>query len=520
MCTEDPSAELEPPRGRWIGWHLLAVALVASGLLAFYAETFEPHEHHLHHPFADQAGYITTARTWTDTGQLRSGIIYPAYVLTENWRPYMPGHYAALSAAYRLFGYSPFTTLLPSLVSYVLAALGVFAAASKRYGRQRGWVGVSLFFLFSPLLAYSFTAMAELTLIAAASLALAAFTCLPLRAQRLTLPLLLCLPFVFRETGALYILPMISILIGKGEGSLKRLTGIVLASVVILSLVHQGQVAQGKGSLPLSWVSQNGFNYTDALSEPTPLPWAEWPAAVWGNLERNLHQYVNEDVRRHTPDENGITGLLLLLATGLVGLGAGLVRLRRDPALFGGALLFWSVVLLIYLLYDVRGQKAMRSLLFTTPALAVALAGVPLGRPGRAPRFRWALAPVVLLAAWGSHRFTGALAEQITQAPDSVAECDALMESVGHDDSTLLMAPGDMMARYAVHHYPVAAAFPPANEGTLALLEQRWPVGTLILSRRMVGWKLKQEKFHLDTLPPYRKGVSCEGNLYSVYQRR
>src|SRR5215216_3121770 len=49
--------------------------------------------------FNDQVGYISVARTFVETGVLRSNIIYPSTLLQEATKNYfyMPGHYVALA---------------------------------------------------------------------------------------------------------------------------------------------------------------------------------------------------------------------------------------------------------------------------------------------------------------------------------------------------------------------------------------------------------------------------------------
>ena len=150
-----------PGKRLWLG---ALIALVAATLvLATYAHRFEPDRLHLGGRYVDQAGYVTTAQVWLDTGVLESGLTYPAYLREPGWRLYMPGHYVALALSFELFGHGVWASLAPNLIAFALACAFVAGLALRRYGLRAAVFAVLLFAFFPLQQQYAFTAMAELT---------------------------------------------------------------------------------------------------------------------------------------------------------------------------------------------------------------------------------------------------------------------------------------------------------------------------------------------------------------------
>ena len=102
---------------------------------------------------------------------------------------YMPSYYLALATSYKLFGFGAFQSLLPSLVSFVLAAVCTCLIARRFYGRTAGWLAAILFIAFPPNLFFACVAMSEMAVTASAVIALCVFIYLPPRARLYVGPL-------------------------------------------------------------------------------------------------------------------------------------------------------------------------------------------------------------------------------------------------------------------------------------------------------------------------------------------
>ena len=477
--------------------------------------------------FNDQVGYISTARTLLKTGTLSSSIVYPSILLqtaTKNYF-YMPGHYLALAASYWLFGYGVWQSLLPNLVAYVLAAIGVYLIARRFYNRRVGLAAAGLFMLFAPNLVYAFSAMSEMTRVAATVLALAVFVYLPLRWQFLAGPWLAAVPFLFRETGAFLLSPMALFLYDKLKRRRLWLTaGFVVYGMVVLSLIYFSSLSAGRPSLMAANVfdNQNTTVYTDAfanqrVSSPTLGDWLHRiPSKVWESAVALVRTIITAPL-----DFLAMWTVILLVLALLSAIGAAL---WKDKFFLATAVLSLGHLVFLAALYETLGYDWLRSLLSVTPFLAIVgaawvdrLIWPAHGRVTRVPnRIRWATvvgaaAGVALVSAVAvRHFFRPAV---VLDAVD--ARRTAWLEQIGHDDSTMLVTPV-IFFDYVNLHYPVTWAFIPGNVETLDLLAARYTIGTIVLPKGQ------------DTFSPLALGqvglvlektAQLEGTLYEIYQR-
>src|SRR5262249_3929997 len=150
----------------------------------------------------DQVGYITTARKLAETGRLSSSCHYPSLLSQQTTKDYlyMPGFYCLLAGSYRLFGYGVLQSELPSLVCCAASTLLTYRVAPRVYGRRVGLLASLLVAAYPPHLVFAFTAMMETPVVAAAMAALCAFVYLPRERRPYLTPLVLIIPFLFRET--------------------------------------------------------------------------------------------------------------------------------------------------------------------------------------------------------------------------------------------------------------------------------------------------------------------------------
>ncbi len=498
----------------------LAVGLAALLVLAAHALPFEPGELHIQGPFVDQAGYITTARNVAELGELRCGLIYPAFVENPDWRPYMPGHYLSLAAAYALFGYGNWTSLLPNILAFVLATVGAFLLGERLYGRRAGLLAAALYAFFLGNIAYAFTAMAELTFAAACVLSLVGWLALPPRWRPVGLPFLLVLPFLFRETGALLIFPMAAFLTARAREERRwwPVLASVAAAVVCLGLINAWQVSTGKGSVPLSWVTEGDFNYTNAVREPRTLSASEWIRALYDNAARNGNVLVR--TAREDFWQLRVVGLLLLL--GAIGHAAwsACTRRLRDPLALGTALLGLTLLAMIFLLYDVKGHKAMRSLLFVAPLLAP-IAARSLAELAARPKGPLRLGALLAAGLILQTTLVVPSARELTAQDEKVRETTEALNALGHDPRTLMLVAFDLFPfalDYAVRQYPVPWSFMPSNQPTLDLVQERFTVGTAIINAEAAGGLQRPETIHAGRLR-FRRALALGRHDYVVYQK-
>jgi len=475
----------------WRGALIVAVlAVVALWLVAGYFDPGRLHIRGMSSRLNDQAGYITTARILADTGELRSGLVMPAFADNPASRVYMPGHYALLALSYKLFGYSVWTSLLPNLLAFVVAAVAVFLIGARRYGPLAGGAASIFMILFPPNLLFAFTAMAEGTFLAVGILGFGVFTCLGERGRLLAAPFLVGSSFLFRETGALWVVPLgLMMLFEARSWGRRRAILLVVATVGVVFALNRWQLASGKEAPPLTWLMGSRFNYGDAQAVATAqnaLAPDQLPGLVLTNVARNFENLIDKVLAAPGQFEGSsvLVMLTVLVATVLV----GLVRIRRDSLPLGAAGMALATWALAFGLYDVVGLKLLRSSMFFMPICAVALAGTAcraFGAPQRAGRAAFSVLAVIVLTAWLG--WTVPICRQAgIEVTAGDAEADRTLETVeqiGHDETKLLVAPWLLGLEYSVAHYPVRYSFPIENLAGLSLLDQQIPIGTLILPR-------------------------------------
>jgi 4-amino-4-deoxy-L-arabinose transferase-like glycosyltransferase len=218
-----------------------ALSLVLLGSLLYSVNTDYVWVSGMEGPLNDQVGYVSVARTFAESGELRSGLIYPS-LLNQNTSknyPYMPGHYFALASSYLVFGYSPLSSFLPSLLAYVIGVCALLALCLKLVDRTTAYLAAFIFLTFPGNLVFSVTAMAEMTFVAAGLVCMAIFVHLPASRRPYLGPILLLLPVLFRETGAVLLIPMIALIMSDRAISWKRdaVVTVVLSLVLVSILV-------------------------------------------------------------------------------------------------------------------------------------------------------------------------------------------------------------------------------------------------------------------------------------------
>ncbi len=475
----------------------------------------------LSHTLNDQVTYISCARNLVDTGRLSCNFICVSTVGQDASKDYfhMPGHYLALAAAYALFGFGAFQSMLPSLIGYSLASAGVFLTGLKLYDRRTAFAGAALFMLFPANLLFAPTAMAEMAFLASGILAFCAYVHLP---PRLRVPggaALLLLPFLFRETGSLWVIPMAFLLLGAVPGaqpferrSAIRALMLCVASVVLTLGVYASKWIGGRPSLFKQTVF--GIRYPDLFTDATVLERlasgaGAWTVALASNTSRNLNDLVQ---LLQAPRMEAVCLFLLMAAVPtLLVLGWR----RRDPIAFSSGLMGLTLLILLFSLYAVSYFNGLRHLLLLTP-----LAALIFGR--RLAEFLAASPRPRILAALGiGAALTSLLVvfAVMREGPGRASQNETervFMESAAPDRSRMLLSPFTVGLQYAFDHHPMKWGHLPANAATLDRVLKKYDVGTLLIppnSTTLTPADLERAGFRLDSEPSFR------GERVGVYKR-
>lgn len=546
---------MTPPRRTLL--HLLGVIALASLLLVCAArgarlDLSRLHTNALHTRWNDQVGYVTMARSLAETGRLRPHVLYTAALWMQpridRHHLYLPGHYAALALGYRLFGYSAFTSLLPNLLGYVLCAAATFLLAWRlSRSRAAAWLAALLWLGFPPLLLFSFSAMAELTLCCAAAVALCAFVYLPPRRRPLGGALLLCLPFLFRDIAAFLVAPLCAlVLFGAPQDAddeddqapppppqprqalLLGALAVAFTGALFVSPLCAPRITLLPGALLDGHFSAIYCNATRqrALAQVAG-------SEYLSGFRKNLHNNLDQLERRLFAPDPGLLGdiapselypLVALMAAPLPLAVIALLAWRRRERRLAALCLSAAAVLVLtvsftLLSYDLFRHRGLRLLLFTTPLCAATLAAALQALP-RGPRRVALLLCLPLCAGLLLHSQRQLRADlgdlkTVDKGDDSDR---AFLESLGHDDHAMLVAPPALALDYLVRHYPVDYAFIPANGDTLRMLTANHRVGTLLLpDPQPSGVYLSEQALQLAGLRMTSRR-SYQGVSYRVFQ--
>lgn len=500
MNQEHPQAP-SPTLLRALLWLLALLPLLIS---AVWINPASLHLEGMWSVLNDQVVYIDAARNLLAQGKLEAGVLYPSTLLQDYGRNYMymPGHAMTLAASFWLLGDSPLSAVLPSLLALALACLALWMLGRKLLGPQEGLHATWILLAVPPIVIYSLTAMSELTFLAAGLVALALFAHLPTRAQALAAPALLLLPFFFRETGALWIIPMVALSLRDEQGSLsmKGLPRAALAlvlSVLLLGTLYKLDWVQDRPSL---WL-QNFYSdtvagkYLDAYSvtraQEADVPWLQHLIHLTGynlvDLLNTLLRFTFESLALH-----------LSLWTPLV-LVSLAWRHRRLRALALGTLLYQVVlILLLTLFYRWSTQIGLRQLLPLWPMSALLLAGLlhqADTQPSRRRAVVAALAALCLgVTSYGNYEVTILDAYQATltrlfqQIPIPPHSTVILSPSMG--PTFLYEKPGNTWA------------LPPSNEPTMQLLKQKHGVDAIVMNEQEISYLLSERAVQIAGVAP------------------
>lgn len=430
----------------------------------------------------DQVGYISVARHLLDEGRLDSSIIYPSVLLQKFRRNslYMPGYYAELALTFRIFGYSALTARLPAIASFLLACCLVFWIARRLFDLKTAIYALAMF-AFCPLnLMFAFTAMAEMSVVAAGLAAFSIFLLVPEKYRWWVGPVALALPILFRETGVALGATISVMLFFSAKKSPKRkaaqcaLLVCVVLGALILSPVGAGRPSLWKANI----LAQGSFDalYSDAFAlQHVPDSAQDWMVAVGHKLLSNIVSLIP----RRGFEGGGLEAATLLFLLSGIPLGAWLWRKKRDAFALGVTSALCLLLIADLCLYGMWHYRGIHAFLLMEPFVAM-LWGVTITlwsrEPGPVVRsllvpFSFVIGVAVAVSIWQAQKDATMRAKEDT----------SFLESVIGGDRQTVVSPFWLSLDYVNEHYPQRWAFVPANCPTLQLLDLKEGIGTLIV---------------------------------------
>jgi hypothetical protein len=494
----------------------------------------------------DAVGYATAAKSLAESGKIVGHIVYPSVLMQKAGKPvlYMPGYYYVLAAWYRLVGFGAAQSILCSNVLYALSAVCTYLIGLRFYTRRTALLAAVFFLVFPANLYFASTAMSEMAVVTSTAAALCAFVYLPRRWMPWAGPVLLLVPFLFRETGAFLALPM-AIIILLPPGATNRDTAanpdsaslppprtralhallFLGLSIVLLSVVYVSPLAAGRPSLLkldlfVKQPDDADRIYRDALIADQIRP---SPKQTIGTLAGRFGENTAMMVYRFDRQSNQFTVLVLLHLVLVVPVGLIWGVIKRDaPAIAAGSLLLVTLAF-VCMFYTVVQDRPVRVAMFAFPLGALMEARLWTAVFARVqPRvpiaYRWwpqVLAGTALSALAAAVTFKGF--DQMLSFDLADERGNAFVESLDHDGRTMLVAPHRLGIPYVSRHPTASYAFVPANRRTLDELCQRYPV-TMLIYDPDDALDLKPDDLTAQGLMPYRRVRLLDAH-FIVYRR-
>lgn len=297
-------------------------------------------------------------------GKLQSYSILPSTLWQQKTSDflYMPGHPLMIAASYRLFGVGAFQSILPSLVSYLVAILCIYLIGARCYSPHSGVTAAILFALFPPILFLAFTAMSELTLLAAFTAAICLWIYLPPPLKPWLGPCCVALSFLFRETSA-FVIPALGLYLWfENPRKLWRPIAVVGLSLILLTVLYRADFSANRPSL----LSANTFGdwhaiYDDAEAQQAAsnVTVRDWIKVIPVRALKNIGTLIyNRDFAPWAVGGNYVVTASMILV-GLIAL------LYKDKWAYSLSALNLVTLTAAVSLVNISGYRAVRYLMFT-----------------------------------------------------------------------------------------------------------------------------------------------------------
>lgn len=458
-----------------------------SAVACLYIVQIDPGRVHLlglDHTLNDQAVYIDAARHIRDDGMLYAGAYYPSTLLQDYGRNYfyMPGHAAVLFASISLLGDSPFAALAPGLISYILCIACLFLLCRRMIGSSAGFAATAGFLAFPPFLVYAASAMAEMTFLASGAVVYTVFTYLPPGRRHLLVPVLIVVPFMFRESGVVWLLPIVSQLLTDSGFSMRtrlsRATVALLGSLAVLAVIMFSEWAGDRPSLFLQNLYGSSFEekYTSAIALDT--------------LQRDPSELVRALLERAGSNISSLLDILsssrpesiflhLVLWPPFIASISEWRKRRIRPLVASWALTSMAFILFISFLYRWDTMIGLRHML--TPAftgLLVTGSCIDQTTHKLKPWMRAILA-VVLIAA--SSILYLESADNVTEWDGVQDKAIRVMDEAGVPEGGVLISDISLGPIYLFSYPGSGWLLPPSDEPTLRLADEKLDITGILL---------------------------------------
>jgi 4-amino-4-deoxy-L-arabinose transferase-like glycosyltransferase len=438
----------------------------------------------------DQVEYITIARYILDNHSLasQSPFLFNATLNTTATHLYMPGYFATLTLFYRLFHFSAFVSILPSMLAYIFSSILIYLIGWKLYGHKVGLLSSLLFSLYPANILMSYQVMTEMTLTFVCLITFLIFLNTPLKYKYFIFPLVLPFVFLFRQTTILIALPMLAVLFNernKKDFNISKLILSLSASAIIIELLNFWQINHGLYPINMRLLLNGGFNYGSAFQA---MPESNLIHLLINHALYNLHliaSYIplNHEIYNFTYTSSILIYLPVLAVTFLY----CVFCYKEDMYPFSSFLLVTIMAGLCILLYSTYQEIFYRMLMFTYPFLLISFSKAIYYFSSLSNYAKKNSKIFFISSLMGLFILLTILScINIVNSTKRIEKIEAnnltFMETLPINKNKLLASPIWVSMAYVYKNYPSKWAFPPDDKKTLNLLIKKYDLGTLILT--------------------------------------
>lgn len=479
----------------------------------------------------DAAGYISMAHGIYDTGHFISNLIYPCLINTPYSRLYMPGYYIVLATAYHFLGVSIYSSILPSVVSYIISCLLIYGVGKKIYNNQIALFAALIFALNPLVILLALSAMSELTIVAICLLAFYAFLISPDKFKYFLFPALISLVFLFKQTTIFIAIPMLAVALQNKTNKWFWLC-IIIFTAGILCALNQWQIFEGIRPWPL--ISQDLFtakNIGNEMNFSSIISYFGNLNFLYSNIKLIFINYLQNILilksclmspTPYAPMEKYFISLMLLSISFIL-----VLFYKKRPFDY-----FSLSIALAYLvafntglcLYTGNLNALNRLTLFCFPFIAINLASTIWNFSHNKiaankllinlKEYNAVILFILFNAFFSVYCFK--LAHQDLQqfASDEIKR-EQLISDIHPDKTKLFVGPVDFCGGFIYQNYPAKFSFIPRDYGTLVLLNKKYLIGSILFAKevttQLTAADFKKAGFTLS------QKINLNGQEYYIY---
>lgn len=450
----------------------------------------------------DQISYISQARHLSDYGHIilhgkfegMGTTIFPSLLLEGKTRLHMPGFIAMLAISFKVFGFSGFSAILPNMLSFLGTTLLLFYVGNRLYSQSAGIWAAFIFLVIPVFHLFALSALMEMSVTFVCFAAFALLLHIPSRWRAISIPLLIGATYLFRQPSVLLLIPMLAFYYDQTEQKkIWHFVAIIASTLLLCNLISVWQAHEG-----LHYISYKGavidghINYDNAyIDSSTDYQLGFWHFAKLFVLHaiNNLKTMFTE-LSIHKLSVNLMLNMSLFIFTFFIIIVCidGIKKIKTELFPIACGLFTLMLIGADVLIYNGKIQYIHRMSFFTLPFLFLQV-GRMFASYSFSTKQRITIFTVFAIFCCSLSVMT---AVKLKKLHPLMVQNQHFFEAIKPVKNKLLVADPTLTLLYDYHHYPNIISFVPKNRKTLILINQRYPIGTVVVNENDLKTKISE----------------------------